>query len=90
MPEANLEHFALGDKTPAELEQRRRAIITSLTTTYKGYDDPNVPESILQELAVITGALRRKNAGPPKKAKEEPKTPKGKKTIDDVLGALDL
>jgi hypothetical protein len=61
--------FDTSDKSPAELEQRRRLIVTSLTTQYRGYDDPNVPLDLLRELAFITSTLRRRNAGPPKKAK---------------------
>jgi hypothetical protein len=54
------------ERTPAELEMRRREIVTSLTTQYRGYDDPDVPIEILRELAVITSTLRRKNSGPPR------------------------
>jgi hypothetical protein len=69
------------DLTPAELEQRRREIVLSLTTQYSGYDDPAVPLTLLQELAVITSTLRRKNAGPPKR-----RAANGKKqpSIDDL------
>jgi len=53
-------------RTPAELEARRREIVSSLTTKYKGYDDPDVPIELLRELALLTSTLRRKNAGPPR------------------------
>lgn len=90
MPEANLSTFSLEDKTPQELEAQRREIVLSLTTKYKGYDDPDVPRETLALLAVITSTLRRKNAGPPKKVKAPAgeKAPKGKKSLDDVLGML--
>jgi hypothetical protein len=70
------------DKTPAELEQRRREIILSLTTTYSGYDDPDVPLELLQQLAIITSTLRRKNAGPPRTKRQT--NGKAKLTIDDL------
>lgn len=91
MPEGSLNTFDLDGKTPAELETRRREIISVLTTQYKGYEDPTIPTILLQELAIVTGTLRRKNAGPPKKVKAEPTggTAKGKKaSIDDVLGMV--
>jgi hypothetical protein len=53
-------------RTPTELEARRREIVVSLTTKYKGYDDPDVPIDLLRELALLTSTLRRKNAGPPR------------------------
>lgn len=69
MPEANAEHFGHQDKSPAELEQRRRAIIQEMTQFPKGYEDPDMPLPLLQELAVITSRLRRRTAGPPKSPK---------------------
>lgn len=87
MPEANLSTFSLEDKSPQELETERRSIIATMTTKYKGYEDPEVPREMLQRLAIITAALRRKNSGPPKAAK--PKAANGsKKSLDDVLGML--
>lgn len=76
-------HAALLTQTPSELEQRRRDIIVSLTTVYKGYDDPDVPIELLHELAFITQTLRRKNAGPPK-AKRAPAKSGPKPTVDDL------
>lgn len=70
------------DLTPSELEQRRREIILSLTTQFKGYDDPDVPLPLLQELAIITSTLRRKNAGPPRAKRAV--NGKSKLTIDDL------
>lgn len=90
MAEATLAHLNLDGKTPAELEQRRRTIVLSLTTEFKGYDDPDVPSSVLHELAAITATLRRRTSGPPKVAK--PKRLGAKKTVstDDLMGGLDL
>lgn len=89
MPEANLAAFSLEGKTAEELEAERRAIVQSLTTTYKGYEDPNIPRDLLAKLAVITSTLRRKNAGPPKKPKTpSEKGPKSKKDLNDILGML--
>jgi hypothetical protein len=82
MPEANTITFQLENKSPSELEGRRRDIIAEMQTKYKGYDDPDVPMALLAELAVITSTLRRKNAGPPKATKP----PKGAK----VTSASDL
>lgn len=84
MPEANNETLSLDTKTPPELEARRREIISEMQTKYKGYDDPDVPMTLLAELAVVTSQLRRKNAGPPK-ATKAPKGPTKKATIDDLM-----
>lgn len=86
MPEANLTTFSLEGKSPAELEGRRRALIEEMKQKYKGYDDPQIPMSFLQELVVITSTLRKKNSGPPKDPKKvaAAKT-KVKATIDDLL-----
>ena len=72
---------ATDTRTPAELEMRRREIVTSLTTTYAGYDDPAVPMDLLRELAFLTSTLRRRNSGPPRR-KASRKTPP---TIEDLL-----
>jgi hypothetical protein len=88
MTEATLAHLNLSGKTPAELEQRRGEIVKSLTTTYKGFDDPNVPTTLLHELAAITSALRRRSSGPPKVAKKT-RVSKAVST-DDLMGGLDL
>ena len=66
-------------KTALELEQRRRDIVALLTTTYRGYDDPEVPLELLSELALITSTFRRKNAGPPKVSR-----PRQRPTVDDL------
>jgi hypothetical protein len=83
MPEANLQTLNLDDKSPSELEARRRDIILIMATQYKGYADPDIPMELLQELCVVTSSLRRKNAGPPK-APRKPTT-KIAATIDDLL-----
>jgi hypothetical protein len=83
MPEATVATFDLANASPGELEQRRREIVSSLTTKYTGYDDPEVPIELLQELAAITANLRRKTSGPPKVAKKS----NGSKlptTLDDL------
>lgn len=83
MPEATIAVFDLANATPGELEARRREIVGSLTTRYRGYDDPEVPIELLQELAAITATLRRKTSGPPKVAKRS----NGSKlptTLDDL------
>lgn len=69
-------------RTPAELEARRREIVHALTHQYKGYDDVNVPLPLLQELAIITSTLRRKNAGPPREKRVN--TPRRTATVDDL------
>lgn len=69
-------------RTPAELEARRREIVHIMTHQYKGYDDVNVPIPLLQELAIITSTLRRKNAGPPREKRVS--APRRVGTIDDL------
>ncbi len=69
-------------RSPAELEARRREIIHVMTHQYKGYDDPGVPIPLLQELAIITSTLRRKNAGPPRE--KRPAAPRRVATLDDL------
>lgn len=78
---SNTNGFDLVGKTPSELEQRRRDIVGSLTTQYSGYDDPDVPLELLGELALITSTLRRKNAGPPRRAATRRSA---KPTVDDL------
>jgi hypothetical protein len=72
---------AIRETDPMRLEARRREIVLSLTTVYRGYDDPEVPMELLRELAFITSTLRRKQAGPPRA-----KRPSTTKTlsIDDL------
>lgn len=84
MTTATIDALNLDGKTPSELEARRREIVQYLLSMPKGYDDENVPESVLHELAVITGALRRRTAGPPK-AKKPTGTAGPKPTVDNLL-----
>lgn len=72
------------ERSPAELELRRREIVLSLTTKYSGYDDPDVPLDLLRELALITSTLRRKNAGPPKQRRAAANGSKPKASLDDL------
>lgn len=85
MPEANLATLNLDDKSPGELEARRREIITTMSQDYKGYADPDIPMELLQELAVVTSHLRRKNAGPPKAPRKAAASPRIAATLDDLL-----
>lgn len=82
--EANTTTLNLDTLSPNELEARRREIITLLQGMPKGYDDPDVPDSILHELAVITGALRRRTAGPPKATKKAGRPTGPKPTVSDL------
>lgn len=84
MPAASLSDMGLSDKSPSELEAMRRELIATMTTEYKGYDDPEVPMDLLNRLAVITSSLRRKNAGPPKVSKT-PKASKEKASTEDFV-----
>lgn len=85
MPELSASTYDLASKQPAELEQRRREIVTELQTKYHGnYNDPQIPSSLLHELVLITSTLRRSNAGPPKKAKQ-PAAAKKRATVNDLL-----
>lgn len=84
MPEATIATFNLSDKSPAELENRRREIIAEMTTKYRGYDDPDVPEALLTELAVVAASLRKKNSGPPKAATAK-RTASKTATTDDLV-----
>lgn len=70
-------------RSPMELEARRQEIVRFLKSLPKEYDDPDAPIPLLQELAVITSTLRRKNAGPPKERR--PAAPKRVYTVDDLL-----
>jgi len=88
MPEITLNNFGLQDKSPSELEQRRREVIKSIAAFPGGYDDPDCPETFLQELALITGTLRRRTAGPPKEAKASKRTGAPKATMDDLKALL--
>ena len=62
----------LEGKSPAELQQRRAELVAQLQKLPNSYQD--APTELLQELAFLTGALRRKNSGPPKVAKVSKRT----------------
>lgn len=85
MPEATLAALNLENLSPLELDQRRSAIVSEMQTKYRGYDDPNVPDEMLHELAAITGALRKKNSGPPKTKTVAKRAVKGKASTDDLI-----
>lgn len=84
MPAASLSDLGLADKNPQELEALRRELVTQMTIDYKGYNDPEVPMDLLNQLAVITQALRRKNSGPPKDNKKK-RAAKATTTTDDFV-----
>lgn len=75
---------AIRETDPMRLEARRREIVLSLTTVYKGYDDPDVPMELLRELAFITSTLRRKQAGPPRAKRPTSGRIKTPLSIDDL------
>ena len=59
--------ISIQNLSAAELEQRRRDLVASMAKLPNTFRD--APTATLQELAFITGALRRKTSGPPKEAK---------------------
>jgi len=53
-----------------ELHARRLQILDTIVKYERSWDDPNLPLELLQELAFVTGILRRsKTSGPPRAAK---------------------
>lgn len=68
--------------SPAQLEQRRRDIIDEMRKLAAPLKD--APTELLQELAFITGTLRRKTAGPPKEAKRTKRSTAPAASIDDL------
>ena len=71
-------------RQPAELEFRRREILDVIRNQYDAnYDHPDIPFPLLQELALLTQTLRRKNAGPPKEKRPAPT--KKVYSLDDLL-----
>jgi len=78
---------SLEGKQPSELDQRRREIIVTLEAFPKKWDDPDIPTVLLEELAFITGTLRRKTSGPPKVAKQTKRgstTPRATGDVNDL------
>lgn len=88
MPEVTADTFNLKDKQPAELEQRRREIVSRIAAMPKGYDDPDVPIELLQELSLVAAMLRHKTSGPPKTAKTSKRGSGPKMTADDLANIL--
>lgn len=78
---------ALETKSPAELHARRQEIVIEISGLPRKHDD--APTILLQELAFITGALRRKTAGPPKTARTSKRTVEPKLDTDVLAGLLD-
>ncbi len=72
----------LKDMTPAQLEQRRRDIVSDMQKLPRTYKDATT--EVLQELAFISGTLRRKTAGPPKEAKRTKRSVGPSASIDDL------
>lgn len=89
MPEANLSTFGLAEKSSAELEARRRELVKKLNSYPGSWDDPDIPQDDLRELATICSTLRRKNTGPPKVAKPvRGKATATKATAEDLMSML--
>jgi hypothetical protein len=74
----------LEGKDAGALHMRRAEIISEIQALPKSYED--APTELLQELAFIAGALRRKTSGPPKVAK--PSRSAKKPTVQDIIGAI--
>lgn len=89
MPDVTPNHFGHENKSPSELEQRRREIVAEIQRFPKSYDDPDIPMPLLQELSLVTGMLRRRTAGPPKEAKpRKSKSSAPSATLDDIEALL--
>lgn len=69
---------------PAQLEQRRRDIVNQMAQFPRTFAD--APTGMLQELAYLTGTLRRRTSGPPKAAKATKRPGAGAPpaTVDDL------
>ena len=72
--------------SPAQLEQRRREIVSEMALLPRTYKD--AATEVLQELAFITGTLRRKTAGPPKEAKRSKRTAAPAASLEDLEGMM--
>jgi len=88
VPEATAADFGLEGKERAELEARRREIVTKIAAMPKGYDDPDVPIELLQELSVVAGKLRRKTSGAPKEAKPTKRGTGPKLSLNDLANIV--
>jgi len=87
MPEVDPQTFGLEAMQPSQLEQRRQELVKKIAGMPKGYNDPDIPIEVLQELSLVTGMLRRKTAGPPKVAKTT-KRGAAKLSVDDLANLL--
>lgn len=72
--------------SPAQLEQRRRELIAEIAKLPRSYKD--AATEVLQELAFLTGTLRRKTAGPPKETKRTKRSNGPAASIDDLEGMM--
>ena len=88
MPEVTAVDFDLQGKEASELEARRREIVSKIAAMPKRYDDPDVPMELLQELALITGKLRRKTSGAPKEAKPTKRGSGPKMSLNDLANIV--
>lgn len=86
MPVIDPSLYGLENATSADLDFRMSQILSEINTYPKAHDDPNIPTSLLQELALISGMLRRKTAGPPKTPKRGPAAPPA--TVADLKNFL--
>jgi hypothetical protein len=77
--------FNFDSKTPAELESHRRKLVDEIRTYPGGAEE--APISLLRELAYLTATLRRRNAGPPARAKTTEARTK-KKTGEQLLDLI--
>jgi hypothetical protein len=68
--------------SPAQLEQRRRELVAKIAALPRSYKDAATED--LQELAFLTGSLRRKTAGPPKETKRTKRSSGPAASIDDL------
>lgn len=86
MPEVTLTTFSLEDKSPEQLEQRRKELIALYGPNgIDRIDDMN--EDHLKELAALTATLRRRTTPSVKKrAAKAAKAPKV--SADDLLSQL--
>lgn len=82
MPTAQDIYSDIEAMAPAELQQQRDLIVSAAKGNFDAISIDN-----LRRLSAIYQVLRRKSAGPPKKAKKssaKPATPKV--TLDDIFG----
>jgi hypothetical protein len=85
MPDVTISTLNLEALSVVELDQRRTVLVDEMRTKYKGYDDPEVPDELLHELAAITARLRLRNSGPPKTKTVAKRAAKVPTTTDDLL-----